>query len=198
MEKFREERKMKTAAVALFLLLLASTAHAQGPSPLKQENATLAVASVAAPNAPASNQQFKFERGQRVYVVAVNTRSRNLDRTKSDLEVERYARDQFKHSKVFVISNTLRGADFVFLVLIDSASSGPDGLALAALPDDYVKYGSNLDALRNAALWQSSGHVNELAHAELGVFTFGGSILFDHPNLAKGLVKTFQKETISK
>jgi hypothetical protein len=173
----------------------------------KQEGATVTDSATAATPQPSSGpiatpsvsgQHFNFERGQRVYVVAVSTRSRDLDLTKSELEVERYAKDEFKKSKGFTVASTLRSADFVFFILFDSTSNGPEELALAALPDDYEKYGSNLDALRNLALWQSSGHVNELAHGELAVLTMGGSMLFDHPNLAKSLVKRFQKETISK
>ena len=173
----------------------------------KQENATAAKTatsptpesrseSIAATDG--ARQHFNFERGQRVYVVAVSTRSRDLDVTKSDLEVERDAREQFKKSKQFMVASTLRGADFVFFILFDSTSSESEEMALAVSPDDYQKYGSNLDALRNAALWQSSNHLNVGRHTALAGATIGVSVLFDHPSVAKGLVKRFQDETISK
>lgn len=147
---------------------------------------------------PVSGQHFNFERGQRVYVVAVSTRSRDLDLTKSELEVERNAKDQFKKSKEFMVVSTLRSADFVFFILLDPTSSDAEELALAALPDDYEKYGSNLDALRNVALWQSNNHYNVGRHAALAGATMGVSVLFDHASVASSLVKRFQKETISK
>ncbi len=171
----------------------------------KQENATVPAAAATPQPSPepvvapsVSGQHFNFERGQRVYVVAVGTRSRDLDLTKSDLEVERYARDQFKKSKAFTVVSSLRSADFVFLILLDSESSDAEELALAALPDDYEKYGSNLDALRNEALWQSNNHYNVGRHAALAGATLGVSGLFDHTSVASSLVKRFQKETISK
>ena len=133
-----------------------------------------------------------------MYVVAVGAGSRDLDLTKSELEVEREAKDQFKKSKGFTAVSTLRSADFVFFILFDSESSDAEELGLAALPDDYVKYGSNLDALRNVALWQSNKHYNVGRHAALLGATMGVSVLFDHSTVASDLVKQFQKETISK
>ena len=173
----------------------------------KQEGATVTDSATAATPQPSSEpvatpsvsgQRFNFERGQRVYVVAVGAGSRDLDLTKSELEVEREAKDQFKKSKGFTAVSTLRSADFVFFILFDSESSDAEELGLAALPDDYVKYGSNLDALRNVALWQSNKHYNVGRHAALLGATMGVSVLFDHSTVASDLVKQFQKETISK
>src|SRR5207248_3161561 len=73
---------------------------------------------------------FKFAKEQRVYIVAVDSTSRNASVTKADLELERYAKDQFKKRKVFRNANTVSGADFVFFVMLDTDSSRTDEIAL--------------------------------------------------------------------
>jgi len=96
---------------------------------------------------------FKFAKEQRVYVVAVETGSRNLNATSGNLQLERLAKNQFKKERSFRIATTLREADFVFFVVLASfcretqksllcsgltaiLSGGVEGqFAIAALPN---------------------------------------------------------------
>src|SRR5437879_5729087 len=105
-----------------------------------------------------NSQPFQFKSEQSVYVVAADSASRDLSVTKADLETERLAKNQFVKEKKFRLARTVSEADFVFFLLVDSNSRDTDELALAVLPSDYVRCETNLDALRNAAVWQESAH----------------------------------------
>ena len=145
----------------------------------------------------AQKSGFTFKREQKVYVVAVNFRSRDLSLTGGDLEIERKAREQFRKEKKFVVTGYPKEADFVFLILIDRLSGRFDEMALAVLPDDYVKYGSNLDSLRTVALWQDASHFKgsqQAKSAALAAGTMGVGNLFYRPSVAKSLVKQFHKD----
>ena len=149
-------------------------------------------------NGLTSQAPFKFAREQRVYVVAVEAISRDLNMTKADLQVERRAKDELMNAKLFQVSNTLRDADFVFFVLIDSTGQSLDEIALVTLPSDYQRLGNSLDALRNVALWQSDNHFKPGRHAALAAATIGASAFFDRPSVVKGLVKKLHKDTLGK
>ena len=112
-----------------------------------------------APPSPA----FKFTKEQKVYVVAVDADSRNISVTKADLELERLAKTQFKKRKVFRLANTIREADFVFFVMLDTSSSRTDEIAVVITPSAYLAANGNIEALRNAALWQSDNHFKNVA-----------------------------------
>ncbi|HXW54209.1 MAG TPA: hypothetical protein VEJ67_00580 [Candidatus Cybelea sp.] len=188
------EKEMKTFVTVGLILMSPTAVRAQSPNS-KQENSTSALVAKV-PNVAGSSSQFNFERGQRVYVVAVDTNSRNV--APSDLEVERKATNQFRHAKVFVVSDTLRNADFVFFILVDYEPNGVDEIALAVSPTDYRRDGSDPDLLRNDALWQASKHINGGGRAALAGATMGASILFQHSGAAEALVKQFHKEALSK
>jgi hypothetical protein len=141
---------------------------------------------------------FSFARGQRVYVVAVDGRSRDSLVTNPDLREERRIRDQFTKQKSFVIVRTLHEADFVFFEMINSdhqLGGSQEAIAVALSPSDYERANGNLDAIRNAASWQSDGHYG---HTGLVVATMGTSAIFDHADTALVLVKKFHKETLGK
>jgi hypothetical protein len=145
----------------------------------------------------AQKSGFTFKREQKVYVVAVNFGSRDLSLTGGSLEIEGKAREQFRKEKKFVLSGSPKEADFVFLILIDQLSRRLDETALAILPDDYVKYGSNLDGLRTVALWQDASHFKGSQEAKgtaLAAGTLGVGNLFYRPSVAKSLVKQFHKD----
>ena len=140
--------------------------------------------------------KFKFSKGQHVYVVTVETSSRDLSVTRANLELERKAKDEFRKRKDFRVAPTLTGADFVFFVLFDNESRNFDEVALAVLPDDYRQYGDKLDMLRNAAIWQADNHLKRGRHAALAGATMGFSVIFDRPSVIKGLVKEFHSEVL--
>ena len=141
---------------------------------------------------------FKFAKDQRVYIVAVNSNSRDASVTKADLGLERAAKDQFKKRKAFRIASTIRDADLVFFVVLDLYSQ-TDEVALVVLPSDYQNANGNLDALRNAALWQSANHFkNELGEAAMAVGSLGISTLFHNPNVVGGLIKKFHRDALGK
>ena len=142
---------------------------------------------------------FKFAKLQRVYVVAVDSVSRNTNATKADLELERYARDEFKKRKTFGLAKTLRDADFVFFVMVDSESSRRDEIGLAILPADYEQAHGNLDALRNAAVWQSDNRFKNVAgEAALAGATAGLSLIFHRPSVIAGLIKEFHGDVLGR
>jgi hypothetical protein len=147
---------------------------------------------------PSTWPAFTFAKGQRVYVVGVESRSRDTSITKASLDLERYAKNAFKRHKVFQLASTLRDANFVFFVMLDD-SGAVDEVALAVSPAAYQQANGNFDAMRNAALWQSDNHFKHAAgHAGLAMATGGLSIIFDHPDVVAGLVKQFHKEVIGK
>lgn len=139
---------------------------------------------------------FKFAKDQRVYVVAAETSSRNLNVTSANLELERLAKNQFKKGRAFRLTNTLRDADFVFFVLLDADSANSDEVALVVAPADYERASRSLDALRNAALWQADGHYKRGRHAALAGATIGLSTIFDRSGVVQGLVKRFHHDVL--
>lgn len=141
---------------------------------------------------------FKFAKEQRVYVVAVETGSRNLNATSGNLQLERLAKNQFKKERSFHIATALREADFVFFVVLDANSANFDEIAMAVLPGEYERAGGNLDALRNAARWQADGHYKRGRHAALAAGTLGLSAIWDRSGVVQELVKQFHKETLGK
>jgi hypothetical protein len=88
-------------------------------------------------------RNFKFAAGQSVYVVG------------SDLQLERRAAQQFSNDHRFNVASGLSSADFVFVSLRD----GMDELALVLLRDDYSQNRTNVDGLREHALWRRGGEV---------------------------------------
>ncbi|OFW41080.1 MAG: hypothetical protein A3J28_15805 [Acidobacteria bacterium RIFCSPLOWO2_12_FULL_60_22] len=144
---------------------------------------------------PSANQ-FRFSPEQSVYVVAVETSSRELSSTKANLEIERFAKDQFRKERKFKIAPSLALADFVFFILYDSDSRDMDELAIVCLPSDYKEHGSDLDKLRTVALWQSDSHFKRGRNAALAGATMGMSAIFHRPSVSKGLVKKFHKEVL--
>lgn len=83
-------RRMKRSAVLTSLLFIAAAAQC-------------------------SAAEFAFSRGQRVYVVAVDGRSRDSSLTTADLREERRIREEFMKQKSFMIVRTLHEADFRLL-----------------------------------------------------------------------------------
>jgi hypothetical protein len=129
---------------------------------MKLQNLLSAVAVVFALSAAASAQEF-VKAGQAVYVVAMTSSGQ------PDLSTEHELKDEFAKQKAFKVAPSLQSADFVFLMLIEyeynqvavgavSVGSG-DIKSVAALvlpPDAYTQYKSDLDNLRDKALWQTS------------------------------------------
>ena len=93
----------------------------------------------------ATSHDFKFAPGQKVYVVT------------SPVSVERKANDQFMKDRQFKVNNGLRGADFVFMVLLDESVYPEEELALVVLPADFSQYRTDLIALQDHALWRGGG-----------------------------------------
>ena len=141
---------------------------------------------------------FQFAKEQRVYVIAVDATSRDLSATRADLGLERAAKDYFKKANIFRVAKTLRDSDFVFFVMLDAASVNYDEVALAVLPADYERAGSNLDTLRNSALWQGDSHFKPGRNAALVGATMGVSAIFHRPSVIKDLVKQFHEDVIGK
>jgi hypothetical protein len=141
---------------------------------------------------------FTFAKEQRVYIVAVDTSSRNASVTKADLELERHAKDQFKTRRIFRAANTIREADFVFFVMLDADSPRLDEVAVVVSPSDYERADGNLDALRNAALWQSDNHFKNAAAEGALAGALGIPMISHHPNVVAGLVKQFHRDVIGK
>jgi hypothetical protein len=107
-----------------------------------------------------SDPHIVFEAGKSVYVVGVEAASRDLSLTRANLEIERRAKEQFRKRKSFLIANSLQSADFVFLVVLDAQSEWFDETALVVDPESYAVLGNNIDALRLAAIWQDSSHLD--------------------------------------
>lgn len=168
---------MKRATILIWLvalsLLCAILASAQAPKPLK------------------------LSPGQSVYIVALDTSSRRSDITGADLEIERKAKEQFAKERKFKLASVLKDADFVFLVAVDRDARDYDEIAIALSPSDYQANSSSLEQLRNAALWQASGHYRRGRNVGLAAATVGYSGFFHHPSVVKGLVRQFHKEVLS-
>ena len=94
---------------------------------------------------PRTSREFKFTAGQSVYVVS------------NDFAVQRRAEEQFAKDGRFKVVNGLSGADFVFMSIFDESSSPAEEFAIVLLPDDYAQHRSDLDSLREHALWRVSG-----------------------------------------
>jgi hypothetical protein len=154
--------------------------------------------------APASTQQtapeLTIHSGQSVYIVAIDTSARDTSLSSVRLELERKAREQFSKEKKFVVSKVLKTADFVFVIALDPGSKDSDEIALAVSTASYKENISDIDKLRNAAVWQSDEHFHRGKeagkNAALGAATLGYGNLFRHPSVAKDLVKKFHKDML--
>lgn len=98
---------------------------------------------------------IKIHPGQAVYVVAMDTAARDTRMASSRLDIERKAKEQFAKEKKFALSPVLKSADFVFIIAIDEAARDFDEIAIVVSVPDYQAYSTNLDKLRDAAIWQS-------------------------------------------
>jgi ABC-type glycerol-3-phosphate transport system substrate-binding protein len=130
---------------------------------MKLQNLLSAVAVVFALSAAASAQDSAFKAGQSVYVVVVTSSGQ------PDLSTENELKDEFAKQKTFKVAPSLQSADFVFLMLVEydynqvavgaiAVGSGniKSVAALVVPPDAYTQYKSDLDDLRDKALWQTS------------------------------------------
>jgi hypothetical protein len=141
---------------------------------MKLQNLLSAVAVVFALSAAASAQESAFKAGQAVYVVVMTSSGQ------PDLSTEHELKDEFAKQKVFKVAPSLQSADFVFLMLVEydynqvavgaiAVGSG-DIKSVAALvvpPDAYTQYKSDLDDLRDKALWQTSENKRFLRAGDL-------------------------------
>jgi hypothetical protein len=134
---------------------------------MKLQNLFSAVAVLFALSAAASAQESAFKVGQSVYVVAVKSSGQ------SDLSTEHILKDEFEKQKAFKVATSLQSADFVFLMLVeyeyDLAPAGGFGVgggniksvvAFVISPDAYTQHKSDLDNLRDKALWQTGENYN--------------------------------------
>ena len=64
---------------------------------------------------PSTWPAFTFAKGQRVYVVAVDSNSRDASITRADLQLERLAKNAFKRHKAFQIASHATRRQFRFL-----------------------------------------------------------------------------------
>ncbi|HEY8460735.1 MAG TPA: hypothetical protein VIM99_10165 [Blastocatellia bacterium] len=156
---------------------------------MKLQNLFSAIAVLFALSAAASAQESAFEAGQSVYVVAVKSSGQ------PDLSTEHTLKDEFEKQKAFKVAPSLQSADFVFLTLVeyeyDLALAGGVGVgngniksvaAFVVSPDAYAQHKSDLDNLRNNALWQTGENYS---------FWRGGS-------LPKKIVKKFHENAAPK
>lgn len=99
--------------------------------------------------------------GQSVYVVAMKSNGN------PDLAIEQKLKEEFEKQKAFKLATSLSSADFVFLMLIEyeynqaivaGIGMGSEDIKSAttfAVPvDTYKQSKTDLDALRDQALWQ--------------------------------------------
>jgi len=89
-------------------------------------------------------RNFRFIIGQSIYIAV------------SNLELQRKASDQFSADHRFKVAQGLGGADLVFVCILD----GVDEFAMVVLPDDYSEYRTDLDGLRDHAVWQAGGQLH--------------------------------------
>jgi hypothetical protein len=105
--------------------------------------------------------KFEFKAGQSAYVVAMKSNG------SPDLAIEQKLKKEFKNKKAFKLSPSLSSADFVFVmyteyeynqVAVSGTGIGSEDIksasAFVVLPDTYAQSKSNLDNLRDEALWQ--------------------------------------------
>jgi hypothetical protein len=93
---------------------------------------------------PSTKPALTFAKGQRVYVIGVESRSRDTSITKASLDLERYAKNAFQRHKVFQPASTLHNADFVFFVMVDDASGSVDEVAVVVTPAAYQQANGEL------------------------------------------------------
>ena len=141
---------------------------------MKLQNLLSAVAVVFALSAAASAQESAFKAGQTVYVVVMTSSGQ------PDLSTENELKDEFAKQKTFKVAPSLQSADFVFLMLVEydynqvavgaiAVGSGniKSVAALVVPPDAYTQYKSDLDNLRDNALWQTSENKRFLRAGDL-------------------------------
>lgn len=112
---------------------------------------------------------FAFKPDQSVYVVALKSNGT------PDLAVERKLKEEFEKQKFFKVAKSLSSADLVFLMYVEyeynQATVGGIGVgsediksvsAFAVLPATYTQSKTNIDNLRDEALWQHDQNNNHL------------------------------------
>jgi hypothetical protein len=132
-------------------------------SPMKLQDLLSVVTVLLVLTSAASAQESAFKAGQTVYVVAMKISGQ------PDLSTERKLKDEFEKQKAFKVATSLQSADFVFLMLVEyeynQMAAGGVGIgsediksvaAFAVSPDAYTQHKSDLDNLRDKALWQIS------------------------------------------
>jgi hypothetical protein len=105
--------------------------------------------------------EFEFKKGQSAYVVAIKSNGN------PDLAVEQKLKKEFKNKKTFNLASSLSSADFVFVmyveyeynqVAVSGIGIGSEDIrsasAYVVLPAIYSQFKSDLDNLRDEALWQ--------------------------------------------
>lgn len=140
---------------------------------------------------------FRFQPGQKVYVIAGSPWAQDQTALAPDLQVERRAKEEFKKRRKFPIASSISEADFVFLIILDSHSRDFDELALALRPRDYLARQNDFDALRSLALWQTSQALHRGKEAAIAASTLGYSGFFRHPSVSRRIVKAFHEEVLS-
>ena len=152
----------------------------------------LLTAACMAMQAELPREALKITPGQRVYVVGAETTSRDLSLAKSNLEIERRAKEQFEKQRTFRLAGALKAADLVFLVIVDPSSENNEEIAIVVSPSDYLAHKSDIDALRDAAVWQSSAS-SRIKTAKQLAASYNP---LRRPSIAKELVKQFHREVL--
>lgn len=109
----------------------------------------------------AQNKPIQIAPGQSVYVVAMKSSG------SPDLAIERKLKEEFESQKTFKLATSLSSADFVFLMLIEyeynqalvagigvGSEDIKSATTLAVPVDVYKQSKTDLDNLRDQALWQ--------------------------------------------
>jgi len=136
---------------------------------MKLQNLLFVVAVLLPLASATSAQEYAFNTGQTVYVVAVRSSG------EPDPSTEQKLKEEFEKKKSFIIATSLQSADFVFLMVVEYESSqvmfnnigaGSENIkrvaAFAVSPDAYAQHKADLDNLREKALWQISENNNLL------------------------------------
>lgn len=142
----------------------------------------------------AARSNFRFQRGQSVYVIGMETGSRDLTKTKANLTIERRAKEEFRKNGFFELVSGISQADFVFVVIEDVESAGIEEIGVAILLGDYQQSKRSIDDLRDRALWQDQNRFPRAKAAGAALLTAGLSAIVYHPSVAKGLVSKFHKD----
>jgi hypothetical protein len=128
---------------------------------------TLAICPIATAYQDSSKGEFEFKVGQSAYVVAIKSNG------SPNFAVEQKLRKEFKSKKAFKLASSLASADFVFVMYIEyeynqvtvsGVGIGSEDIksasAFVVLPAAYSQFKTNLDNLRDGAIWQFSKNNN--------------------------------------